>query len=141
MNRRKPLWKRVPEFIIKSLYSFSSLEAGKYTLEVNKSGYVPFSTSIFLPADTNSRKNVRLAPASGGNKIRVTDISCRYPGEVVFLEGMDLNVEFTANLDWAGHLPRKVVFQTSYNTYEVNASGSNASMEFNIGEELTLMVF
>lgn len=38
-------------------------------------------------------------------------------------------------MNWGGHVPEKVIFQTTYNTYEVETSGSTASLELNVGDE------
>ncbi len=115
-------------------YTVQGLSSGDHTVTVKKSGYADTVQSVYLPSGATVRQDFRLQTASSGG-IVVTDITSRYDGDVVYLDGVDYNATYTANVDWGGHTPQKVLFITPTTTHEVATGGTTASKTFNMGSE------
>jgi len=115
-------------------YVISNIAPGDYTYTVSKTSFVSVSGDISIPPNSPLTRNFTLSPIS--TEISVANITCKYKGNPHFLDGVDFNVNFTANIDWAGHTSEKVVFITSKNlTREIATSSSTASATFNMGND------
>ncbi|MCX7704776.1 MAG: PQQ-binding-like beta-propeller repeat protein, partial [bacterium] len=113
---------------------FSPIAPGSYDIEVNKDGYSSVIKPVEVPASSNVSKNIIIYPSNFVMPI-VTDISSKYDGTVFYLDGVDFDVEFTINIDWAGHTPGKVKFITPRKIIEQSVSTSSAKQTFNMGTD------
>jgi murein DD-endopeptidase MepM/ murein hydrolase activator NlpD len=117
-------------------YAFTGLTAGSYTLLAEKSGYNAYSASVDIPASSGITKNITLYPESAtGVNPRVNSVGSKFSGLSYFLDGVNFNVTWTANVDWAGNTPGKVRFITPEDSYDVATSTNSASKQFNMGTE------
>lgn len=115
-------------------YSVAKLWDGAYAMKVTKQGYSPLTEEVYIAPSSSTRKDFWLSPVNR-NTITVTGVTSRYGGQVYFLEGFDQSATFTATVDWAGHPAGVVRFTTSTGVHEVAASGNQASLLINMGQE------
>ncbi|MCM8816702.1 MAG: hypothetical protein NC913_04235, partial [Candidatus Omnitrophica bacterium] len=113
---------------------FSPIDAGSYDIEVSKEGYSSAVKPVEIPASSNVYKNVVIYPSNFTQPV-VTEISSKYDGTVFYLDGADFNVEFTVNIDWAGHSPGKVRFITPKKVIEQPISDTTVKKTFNMGTD------
>jgi len=113
---------------------FSPLDAGGYEIEVNKDGYSPQTKSVEILASSNVYKNIVIYP-SDFTEPKITDVSSKYEGTVFYIDGVNFNVEFTVNIDWAGHTPGRVKFITPKQTIEEPTNASVVKRTFNMGAD------
>ncbi|MCM8758472.1 MAG: carboxypeptidase-like regulatory domain-containing protein, partial [Candidatus Omnitrophica bacterium] len=113
---------------------FSPIDAGSYDIEVSKEGYSSAVKPVEIPASSNVYKNVVIYPSNFTQPV-VTEISSKYDGTVFYLDGVDFNVEFTVNIDWAGHSPGKVRFITPKKVIEQPISDTTVKKTFNMGTD------
>jgi hypothetical protein len=115
-------------------YAFPSVGMGFYSLRAARSGYADFDGELVVAGGASVKRDIALTQAAPGS-IRVTSITCKYPGFNYFLDGASMTVSFTANVDWAGRTPGKVQFLTPKGVKEVAATGGSVSQSFNMGTE------
>ncbi len=115
-------------------YSLSSLSAGSYMLTGSKPGYVANSSAITLVNGSITAHVLTLYPTNTGTP-KVNSIVSKYADSSFYLNGVSFSVQFTANVDWAGHPPGSVQFIAPRNTYTVSANGTSVSQTLAMGSD------
>ncbi len=118
-------------------FSYQSLNAGNYTVTVSKFGYHNAVETVQIQADSVTNVNIALTPMSGG-AIQVVSVSSRYcsPNKhCYYLDDVFLNEEFTAVINWGGHQPYQVEWETPQHTYVDSCTGNSVSRTFNMGQD------
>lgn len=114
-------------------YGFGSVPMGEHSLRASAAGYASFNGTVVVPGGTTVRRDISLSPVAPG--LRVTEVTCKYPGFLYFLDGPAFNVTFTATVDWAGHPPGWVEFLTPKGTWPAATGGATASQTLNMGAD------
>jgi len=116
-------------------YSIQNISAGSYTLTASKDGYYTHTESVTVPGSTSLKININLKPIVTLGEIKILSVASKYRGFVYYLDGVDHNVTYTANIDWGGHPPGTVEFKTPKGTHTETATGVNVSHTFNMGTD------
>ena len=117
------------------VYSISSIAAGDYSVTVSKTGFTTFSGPLSIPASTQAHKDFTLQTSVATTAITISSITTKYRGKTYYLDGISQNVTFTANIEWGGHSPAKVLFITPKGLYEVLTNSGVASKTLDVGNE------
>lgn len=96
---------------------------------------VAISTIAIAGSSTGVSNTFTINNQGGGTGFRVKYIVPRYNG--TFVQGVNVTNEFTANIDWAGKNPSRVVFVLGSRTVTIPTLSSTASASFNMGSDLT----
>lgn len=115
---------------------FPDLSGGQYEIEIYASGYEPYHTTINLGSSGTTVVCFGLIPAasSPSNKPVIIDVTSYYSNrnkQSLFLDGVDCNLTFAANVNWNGKTPDKFRFITPDNTIE-ETTGNHT---FNMGQD------
>ena len=113
---------------------FTPINAGSYDVKVSKDGYCEITKPVEIPASSNLYCNIVIYP-SNFTAIQILDIFTPYEGNNFFIDGVDFNVEFAVNIDWATFTPSMVKFITPKRVIEVPAVSNTVKQTFNMGSE------
>ena len=114
-------------------YLRGQLPPATVTVTVSKTGFYTVRRQVTLTAGTTVVENFGLRPLEPGAKPVVYSVTSKYcwPGKFIyFLDGVDLYVEFTADVEWNG-TPGVVRFITPKGTFEQ----SGLKRTFNVGRD------
>jgi hypothetical protein len=117
-------------------YEIPNIGQGDYPLTILRAGYDSYSGMVGIPHSGTIARNFYLTKTANGD-ISITSLASKYGGFVYYMEGSDFVVTYTAQINWGGHAPEKVRFITSNAHYDVPASGSVVSRDFNIGADFS----
>ncbi|OQW91642.1 MAG: hypothetical protein BWK78_04025 [Thiotrichaceae bacterium IS1] len=70
-----------------------------------------------------------------GGEIQVKSITSKYPEKTHFLDGLDHEVTYKAEIDWGKQEPGTVSFITPTGTKDVTATGNTAEQALNMGKD------
>lgn len=111
---------------------FPRVSAGNYEVRVTLDGYNPLDTSVALPPFGVVSRVYALTRLG---EINVTSLTSKYSGFRYYLDTVPFPVTFQAQVDWGGHPPGKVLFQTPRQTAEERARADTASHTFDLGAD------
>lgn len=93
-------------------YEIAGIAPGQISVHAQKEGYVPAVKTTTVSARSTIILNFTLGPVTTSSVPRIADVSSRWNDDrrppVYFLRGVQLNVEFTANVDWQGLPPGEI---------------------------------
>lgn len=72
------------------------------------------------------------------SEIQVISITSQYPENTHFLDGVDHDVTYKAEIDWGKHEPGTVSFITPTGTKNVSATGNTVEQSFNMGQDFSV---
>ncbi len=114
-------------------FSFQGVAPGSYELGTAKSGYVSSQRSVTVSAPL-TRASLGVKPNGVVVAPEVVTITSKFSSPeqpCIFLDGVDLNVEFTVVPEWKSNTPGKFVFITPTRT----VSQDGATCTFNVGAD------
>ncbi|HEX6642494.1 MAG TPA: carboxypeptidase-like regulatory domain-containing protein, partial [Thermoanaerobaculia bacterium] len=119
-------------------YAFADVLPGAYPISVNKAGFSPITEQLTIPPKSGIKRDFSLTAIVKTGTIAITGLRSTFPGRRYYLSGIDNHVPFTASVDWAGHKPGTVAFNTPRRTFTANATSTNDSARqvINVGAEL-----
>ena len=116
-------------------FKLEALSPGDYSFNVSKEGYSSATINTTIPQGSSNRVIiVALWPELPTDAPEVLDVRSRYCSKskpVYFLDGVDLDLAFEADVHWPNNRVGTIRFITPQGTYE----GSETKRTFNVGQE------
>lgn len=113
-------------------YSVSVGDVAFVTAQFSKSNYRAASSEIPLSGVQSKVHNVNMVSSAAEGAI--TDVVSQYG--LIFIGGISVNNTFTAQADWGGEAPGRVIFVMNGASRSLAASSSGASTTYDVGFDL-----
>ena len=119
-------------------FSFSDLEPGETSISVSKNGYYTLTHPAVISYGSSTHLTLVMTLDTGGNLPAVVEVRGNYcgPGKhSYYLDGISLDENFVATIDWKTFTPDKVKWILPGQTIIDNITGDTVSRTFDVGND------